>query len=93
MLWTLAILAILTLPAAAYAHYRLPQHAEGRVALWLTRLFLLVLGLGLGWATSQRYFPLEPVSAQISLFLIGFGIAHVPAAAVLFLKHLRRKTA
>ncbi len=89
MLW---ILALLTLLAAAYAHYRLPQHAEGRAALWLTRLFLLALGFGLGWATSQRYFPLESMSAQLSLFLMGFGVAHIPAAAVLFLNHLRRKT-
>lgn len=90
MLW---ILALITLPAAGYAHYRLPQHAEGRMALWLTRLFLLALGVGLGWATSQRYFLLESANAQVALFLIGFGIAHVPAAAVLFLKHLRHKTA
>lgn len=89
MLW---ILALVTLPAAAYAHYRLPQHAEGRATLWLTRLFLLALGMGVGWATSQRYFPLESSSAQVSLFLVGFGVAHLPAAAVLFLKHLRHKT-
>lgn len=83
-------LACLTLPAAFYAHYRLPSYSENKPALWLTRVFLVLLGLGLGWATSTHYFPTGSGWAQLWLFLAGFGLAHLPAAAVLFLKHWRR---
>lgn len=87
MLWLLACLALLP---AAYAHYRLPEYSEGRAALWATRIFLVMLGLGLGWATSERYFSMISGWPNLWLFLTGFGLAHIPAAAVLFLKHLRR---
>lgn len=89
MLW---ILALLTLVLAVYAHYRLPQYTANKATLWPTRIFLIVLGLGLGWATSARYFPTVEGGDKLALFLIGFGIAHFPSACVLFLKHWRRKT-
>lgn len=87
------ILALPALALAFYAHYRLPQYSEATWALWLTRVFLIVLGLGVAWASSFRYFPQAEGSARVALFVFGFGMAHFPAASVLFLKHWRRKTA
>ncbi|MDQ2077770.1 hypothetical protein [Marinimicrobium sp. ABcell2] len=84
------ILAVLTLPAAFYAHYRLPEYSEGKAALWFTRLFLIGLGLGFGWAVSVRYFPVMGEWNQLWVFLSAFGVAHIPAAGVLLIKHIRR---
>lgn len=89
MLW---IFAIIVLPLAVYAHYRLPQYTDNKATLWPTRIFLIVLGLGLGWATAYRYFAHVEGPDHWALFLIGFGVAHFPSACVLFLKHWRRKT-
>ena len=89
MLWVIAIPALVL---AAYAYYRLPAHTRPRWALWATGIFLVALGVGVGWATSFRYFPAASGSDQLALFLFGFGIAHFPAAAVLFLKHWQRQT-
>lgn len=89
MLWLLALPA---LALAAYAHYRLPAHTKPRWARWATAIFLVSLGIGVGWATSFRYFPTTSGSDQLALFLFGFGIAHFPAACVLFLKHWKRRT-
>lgn len=73
-----------------YAHWRLPTHAENRGAQWLTAAFLVALGIGLGWATGFRYFPMAEGADRWALFLIGFGVAHFPAASVLFLKQRKR---
>lgn len=84
------VLAVLTLPAAAYAHYRLAEYTSGAAARWFTRIFLLVLGLGFGWAVSQRYYPTAGAWNQLWVFLSAFGVAHVPAACILLIKHIRR---
>lgn len=88
MLW-LGVPLMLLLPA--YAHWRLPALAENRWSRWLTGCFLVLLGIGVGWATAFRYFPMVEGSDRWALFLIGFGFAHLPAASVLFLKQLRRR--
>ena len=84
------ILAVLTFPAVAYAHYRLAEYTSGAAARWFTRIFLIALGLAFGWAVSTRYYP--PVGAwnQMWVFLSAFGVAHVPAASILLIKHIRR---
>jgi len=87
MLW---LIALPSLVLAAYAYYRLPDHAQPSWTLWPTAIFLVLLGLGVGWATSFVYFPATRSSDQIALFLFGYGIAHFPAACVLFLKHWKR---
>ncbi len=89
MLWIVALISLLL---AVYAHYRLPQHAAKKTTLWPTRIFLIALGLGVGWAINARYFPMTESSDKLAMFLLGFGIAHFPSASVLFLKHWRGKT-
>ncbi|SFU77960.1 hypothetical protein [Halomonas korlensis] len=88
MLWMLALLSLFLV---VYAHYRLPQHAAKKSTLWPTRIFLVFLGLGVGWALSARYFPMLEGGDKLAMFLLGFGIAHFPSACVLFLKHWRDK--
>ena len=83
------LLAVLTLPAAAYAHYRLAEYTPGAAARWFTRLFLVAIGLGFGWAVSMRYYPVGGAWNQMWVFLSAFGVAHVPAAGILLIKHIR----
>lgn len=82
--------AVLTLPAAAYAHYRLAEYTSSATERWFTRLLLIAVGLGFGWAVSMRYFSVTGAWNQMWMFLSAFGVAHVPAACILLVKHIRR---
>src|SRR5690625_4642987 len=83
------VLAVLTLRAAAYAHYRWAEETSRAAARWLTRILLLVLGFGFGRTVSQRYYPPAAAWNQLGVCLSAFGVAHVPAACILLIKHLR----
>ena len=84
------ILVILTLAAAVYAHYRLGRQVAAPGQRWLARLLLIAVGAGFGWAMSAVY--LSPIAASPFLaFLAGFGIVHVPAAFILWLKKAGRR--
>jgi membrane glycosyltransferase len=83
------LLTLCTLVAAVYAQYRLPFHTTTRGHLWISRTVLLVLGLLFGWVMSQRY-AVEGF-LQLLVFLSAFGIVHVPAAAILFIKRQRHE--
>lgn len=85
----IVLLAIL-LFAAAYAQYRLPYQTPNSTQLWTTRLLLIGVGLGFGWAMSQVYLEVEGAEAVI-VFLSAFGVAHLPAAIILFLKKIRSR--
>lgn len=84
----LLVITLVALAAASYAQYRLAFHTATRVHLWVTRLLLLGLGIVFGWVTSQRY-PVQGVNEAL-LFLSAFGVVHVPAAAILFIKRQRQ---
>ena len=84
------ILVILALAAAVYAHYRLGIQIEKPGQRWLARLVLVAIGLGFGWAMSEVY--LAPLDAPPLLtFIAGFGIVHMPAAFILWLKKKGRE--
>ncbi len=86
----LSMLAIAMLAVAYLAHRHLGRHIpRGGVRLRLLRLFLLASGGLFGYAAAT-------VNGATGLyyalfFLIGFGVVHVPAAAILFIKALRAK--
>ncbi len=86
---SIAFLTVLTLSAAVYAQYRLPFHSASRPQLWFSRILLLVLGGLFGWVTSQRY-PGEGLT-NVLVFLSAFGVVHVPAAAILYIKRQRHE--
>jgi hypothetical protein len=82
--WLIA-LAVVTLSLAAYAQARLPAHTAGAEKIAWTRGILIVVGIGVGYVGAHMYG--RPFGPQAALaFVIGFGLAHVPAAAILFLK-------
>ena len=80
--------AVAVLAAAAYAQYRLPFHTGSPRGLWASRLLLVFTGVAFG-VVSARY-PVPGTGLERVLgFLTGFGVVHVPAAAILFLKRQR----
>jgi hypothetical protein len=79
--------AILLLLAAAYAQVMAQGFVANPGSLWGLRLLLLGLGIAIGWlGASIGILQGAPPGA---LFFIGFGLVHVPAACVLFLKARR----
>lgn len=82
----IGILAVIMLAFAAYAHRQLPAFTRGGANIATVRLVLLIVGGLFGWLGAAAYeAPLE----QILRFCIGFGIVHVPAAVILFIKGQR----
>jgi hypothetical protein len=88
--WLVLITAI-TLVAAAYSQYRIPFHTRGRGKILFARSLLLVVGVGFGLVMATVYIEVDGY-AQGLVFLSGFGLVHVPSAAILYLKRLRGKT-
>lgn len=83
------LLTVATLAAAVYTHYRLPFHSGTPKQLWISRAILVLIGAAFGWVNVQIY-AAEP-SLQILVFLSAFGVVHVPAAFILFIKRQRRE--
>lgn len=76
-----------TLAAAVYAHYRIPYHTVHQRRV-LTHGILIIIGCVFGWLVNQRY--METATIEVLIFLSAFGTAHIPAAAILFLKKHRK---
>jgi hypothetical protein len=81
-----AIAAALLLAAAVYVHLRLPLFTDRTAKLVTAHAILLAVGLGCGLVGAQMY---REQVASVLAFLIGFGVVHLPASAILFLKGLR----
>ncbi len=86
----LSIIAVAALVIAYFAHRHLARHVPGDGArLALLRVFLLGSGALFGHAAaaalgaSGLYYTL--------VFVVGFGLVHVPAATILFIKDARAK--
>ncbi|WP_166254728.1 hypothetical protein [Marinobacter salicampi] len=86
---TIALIFV-ALFVAAYAQYRMAFHTATNTQLWLGRLILLSVALAFGWAMSTTYTDVED-GAVWAVFLTAFGVAHLPAAIILWLKKQRNK--
>ena len=82
----LFLLCLPALFAAVWAHHRLNTHSSG--TRWITRGFLTVLGLAFGWVMAFVYAESQGLEQALT-FISAFGMAHVPAAFILQLKHWR----
>ena len=82
----LALLTVVLLTAAAYAHQRIPRFTAGSGRIWLLRILLFAAGVIFGYASARRV--VEPLEMALA-FLVGFGAVHVPAAIILFIKQSR----
>lgn len=84
------VLTAAVLAAAAYAHVRLPFHSRDARQALIARLLLLGVGTAFGAVTASVYGDMQGWR-WVAAFLSGFGVVHVPAAAILFLKRQRAK--
>ena len=82
MLFTLALLGA---GVTYYTHMRLADYVLGARQTAGLRLFLVLLGIGVGIMAVKMIAQPAPVLS----FIAGFGIVHLPPALVLMLKHLR----
>lgn len=80
------IAALLLLAAAGYAQYRVPFHTITAGRTNLVRAVMALAGLALGYVAT---FYAADTPGAIVAFLTGFGIVHLPAAVILFVKHGR----
>lgn len=82
------LLALLSLWAVIYAHYRLTFH--GSKSTWIVQLLLIAVGLAFGWTMHSAYIDLEG-DAEPWVFMLAFGCVHVPGAIILWLKKQRNQ--
>lgn len=87
MTFSLLVAATVLLALAGYAQTRIPALTAGRSKALLTRLVLALVGAALGYVAVASY-PVQGTDAVLT-FLAGFGVVHVPAAIILFLKRRR----
>ena len=88
---TLGIVAVAALAVALYAQYRIPFHTRGTGKRAFAHLLLIAVGAGFGWVTATVYTETQG-SERLFAFLTGFGVVHVPAAVILFIKRERGVT-
>lgn len=84
----MAIATVVLLAAAAYTHLRIPRHTKGTVNRAVLHGVLIVIGVAFGYATASFYVQADGIRGLLAL-LGGFGLVHVPAAFILFLKRQR----
>jgi hypothetical protein len=82
------LLAGLLLAVAVYAQHRVAFYTAGARKAAVTRAVLAAVGILAGWV-SAAYAP--PGAPTILAFVQGFGVVHVPAALILFLKRARHE--
>lgn len=82
------LLTAVTLAAAAYTHHRIPYHTSTQKRRWISHSILIIVGVAFGWTNTQQY----PVTGLLAMlvFLGSFGVVHVPAAAILFIKRQQK---
>ena len=82
-----ALLAALLLALAAYAQLRIPDFTAGRGRSVAARAALAFTGLAFGYVATLRFGNADV--PPLVVFLAGFGLVHVPAAMILFIKRRR----
>ena len=81
-----AVVAASLLALAAYAQLRLAAFTATPGKLWTVRGVLIAAGVGCGYVGLLMY--RDPLP-QLLAFVLGFGLVHLPAAAIVFMKGLR----
>jgi hypothetical protein len=84
----LFIAATILMAIAGYAQYLIGVHTVAR-RVALTRAILALIAAVFGY-TAAVSSGAKGLTALLA-FLVGFGVVHVPAAIVLFFKHMRHE--
>jgi hypothetical protein len=81
-----AVLTVLLLAVAAYVHMQLPNYTQAGAKVAIARTTLALVGIGFGLTGAAYVAGLAP---QLLTFFSGFGLVHLPAAVILFVKSKR----
>lgn len=84
----MAVVAAALVATAAYAHTHVRRFTRGRLNVAAAHTLLIIVGVASGAVGPLIYYRTEPVLALLT-FLMGFGVVHVPAALILFIKQTR----
>jgi hypothetical protein len=82
----MAIMALLLLAAAGYAQQKIPLYTKRGARVMMIRMLLALVGVAFGLLGAADF---EERLLQLLAFLIGFGLVHLPAAVILFIKGRR----
>jgi hypothetical protein len=89
----MAIICLVTLAAAGWAHLRIRSHTPA--TRFISHSVLIVTGLAFGWVVAFVYtadtYTQDNALLKLLVFLSAFGVVHVPAAVILQLKRVRHK--
>ena len=83
LVWTVVLFAL-----AVYAQHQVPRFTRPD-RVWFLRAVLGLLGVAVGVSLARAQGMLPNAANPVLAFLFGFGLVHVPAAAILALKRLR----
>ncbi|MCH8543584.1 MAG: hypothetical protein LAT61_08440 [Alcanivorax sp.] len=83
----LSIFTLVTLGAVIFAHRALPARVATAQQVLLVRAVLVSVGVLFGAIMTWRYGQLGDLSPWL-VFFSAFGVTHVPAAVILWLKGL-----
>lgn len=83
----LIAIAVLLLVIAGYAQWQIEGFVLDEARALAIRMLLVLLGIAVGIVFART--SLGSDAAPAAVFFIGFGLVHVPAAAILFLKRQR----
>lgn len=84
--WQALLAAALMGAFVCYAHYEIPHFTSGTGKRRIAHLVLIVVGIAFGAMGAST---LELPLSRWLVFVLGFGIVHVPAAAILAIKRRR----
>lgn len=82
----LSLSALILLAVAWYVHRTIPAFTKGASRIAIARTVLVLVGIGFGLTGAIRG---EGELLRLLSFLVGFGLVHVPAAIILFIKGRR----
>jgi uncharacterized membrane protein len=88
-LFVLFGLTFVTIMATVYAHARLRYHTKTALRTLISHLMLLAVGIAFGYAMAAYYFAGTRTLEATLIFVFAFGLVHVPAAVILFIKRRR----
>lgn len=80
--------AIPLLAATVYVHHRVRVHTGHAATAWFLRALLAAVGLAFGFV-GMLWTQGGGEALRWATFLFGFGVAHVPAFFVLYVKRQR----
>ncbi|MDR5815160.1 MULTISPECIES: hypothetical protein [unclassified Caballeronia] len=81
--WQALLAGALMGAVVCYAHYEIPQFTSGAGKRRIAHLVLIVVGIAFG---AMGALTLDLPLPRWLVFVLGFGIVHVPAAAILAIK-------